>query len=112
MRDARAGGTIYIWTLGADKSAHAIAREFGHADVLDLLLSRTPEGAKLGVATELEDEALVTELLARRIATVADTERGRLLAAARGNKTRAVQVMLRAGWPGGVPDQEARTPVP
>ena len=31
---ARAGGTIYIWTLGADKTAHEVAREFGHEDVL------------------------------------------------------------------------------
>jgi hypothetical protein len=36
MQDARAGGSIYIWTLGANKMAHSIAREFGHEDVVRL----------------------------------------------------------------------------
>ena len=32
MRDERAGGTIYIWTLGDGKTPHVVAREFGHID--------------------------------------------------------------------------------
>src|SRR5439155_11494720 len=35
-RDPRAGGTIYIWTLGAHKSAHLVARKNGHDDVFAL----------------------------------------------------------------------------
>ena len=45
-RNPRSGGSIYIWTLGMFKSAHQLAREFGHQDVLQLLMERstsTPE---------------------------------------------------------------------
>jgi hypothetical protein len=42
MQDPRAGGTIYIWTLGWNKTAPEIAREFGHDHVLQALLTRTP----------------------------------------------------------------------
>lgn len=35
----RSGGTIYQWTLGWHSSAHDVARKFGHADVLALLLN-------------------------------------------------------------------------
>ena len=38
MRDARAGGSICIWTLGQHKTAHMLAREFGHDDVVQVLL--------------------------------------------------------------------------
>ena len=53
MRNARAGGTIYIWTLGAGRTAHAVAREFGHEGIFELLLARTPEEMKLSLACEL-----------------------------------------------------------
>ena len=43
MRDARAGGSICIWTLGQYKTAHMIAREFGHDDVLKVLMDRSPD---------------------------------------------------------------------
>ncbi|HWZ60860.1 MAG TPA: ankyrin repeat domain-containing protein, partial [Gemmatimonadaceae bacterium] len=32
MRNPRAGGTIYNWTLGRNRTAHAVAREFCHED--------------------------------------------------------------------------------
>ena len=44
-QDPRAGGTIYIWTLGWNKTAAEIAREFGHEQVLQALIARTPGGA-------------------------------------------------------------------
>ena len=43
MRNPRAGGSIYFWTLGYGKGAHELAREFGRKDVLDLLLERGPD---------------------------------------------------------------------
>jgi ankyrin repeat protein len=43
-QDPRAGGTIYIWTLGWNKTASDLAREFGHAHVLQALVARTPGG--------------------------------------------------------------------
>src|SRR5262249_52453909 len=60
----RAGGSIYIWTLGQKKSAHAIAREFGRDDVFKLLMDRSPDTLKLSTACEIGKESLVRELIA------------------------------------------------
>ena len=59
---SRAGGTIYNWTLGTDKSPHEVAREFGHEDVLQLLMSRTPDDLRLSIACALGDERLVDQM--------------------------------------------------
>ena len=64
-QDPRAGGTIYIWTLGAHRTAHSVARDFGHEDVFQLLMERTPEDLKLALACELGDEAVFHEFLAK-----------------------------------------------
>ena len=46
-KDPRAGGTIYIRELGANRTAHAVARDFGHEKIFELLMERTPEDLKL-----------------------------------------------------------------
>ena len=99
-KNPRSGGTIYIWTLGHHKTAHQVAREFGHPKVLALLLERSPDDLKLAVACELGDEALFRELLARQ----PDLPRSpgvasRLVSAAQNNNLDAVRLMLDAGWP-------------
>jgi ankyrin repeat protein len=102
MRDPKAGGTIYIWTLGGNKTAHMVAREFGHERVYQLLLSRTPDSLKLALACAFADIAGVEGLLAARpnlAATLTERERQAIVAAAEGNKTEAVRLMLTAGWP-------------
>jgi ankyrin repeat protein len=114
MQDPRAGGTIYNWTLGTSKSAHEIAREFGHEDVVRLLLERTPDDMKLAVACELDDEALVRQLIAGRsgIAAALSPEDTRKIAdAARNNRTTAVRLMLEAGWPTDARGQHHATPL-
>ena len=35
-RNPKAGGTIYIWTLGGLKTPHAVAREFGHEKCISI----------------------------------------------------------------------------
>ena len=62
-QNPRAGGTIYIWTLGAHRTAHPVARDFGHEDVFELLLERTPEDLKLALACELGDEEAFRKFL-------------------------------------------------
>jgi ankyrin repeat protein len=102
MRDPRAGGSIYIWTLGANKGAHAIAREAGHQDVWRALMERTPEAMQLAVACEVGDETLVTQLLAARpdlAASLTPDDRRKLPDAAQDNNAAAVRRMLEAGWP-------------
>jgi ankyrin repeat protein len=66
MRNERAGGSIYIWTLGSEKTPHVIAREFGHEDVFRLLMERSSDEMKLAQACDLGDETLFNALLAKR----------------------------------------------
>jgi ankyrin repeat protein len=101
-RDPRAGGSIYIWTLGSDKTAHGIAREFGHEDVFALLISRTRAAFALAVLLELGQERDAKALLAKHpgiIHTLGDEELGRLPVAAMASNTRGVRLLLEAGWP-------------
>ena len=74
-RDPRAGGHIYIWTLGADRTPHTVAREFGHDAVFRLLMERSPAALRLAVACELGDEATVAAL---RLARAYDEGAGQL----------------------------------
>jgi ankyrin repeat protein len=111
-RNPRSGGTIYIWTLGGHKTAHIVAREFGHDDVLALLLERSSEEMKLGLACELGDEALFTRLLVSRpdlARTLTDDDRQKLVSAAESNNGNAVRLMLAAGWPTDVRGQHGGT---
>ena len=113
-RNPRSGGCIYNWTLGRDKSAHVIAREFGHAEVFDLLMARTPEQLQLAVACELEDGQLVAALLARNPdlgRTLEPAEQRRIANAARDGKLASVRLMLAAGWPVNATGQHGATPL-
>jgi ankyrin repeat protein len=98
----RAGGSIYIWTLGQYKLAHEVAREFGHEDVVQLLMKRSPAVIKLAAACELGDERLLDELVTREpgFAPSATSEEARRLSdAATRNRTATVRLYLAAGWP-------------
>jgi len=113
-RDARAGGTIYMWTLGAHKTAHVIAREFGHEEVFRLLMDRSPAELKLALACELGDDTTFEALLAARpnlVQTLSDAERRKLAYAAQSNNNEAVRLMLAAGWPVDVRGQHGATPL-
>jgi ankyrin repeat protein len=111
-KDPRAGGTIYIWMLGANRTAHVVARDFGHEQIFDLLMERTPEDLKLALACELGDESTFQDYLARNpdaTKTLSDAERRKLPAAAQSNNTKAVQLMLEAGWPVNTPGEMGAT---
>lgn len=114
MRNPRAGGSVYIWTLGANKTAHAVAQEFGHEGVLHALMARTPEGMRLALACELGDEALIRQLLTARpdlASTLTAGERRKIADAAQDNNTAAVRRMLEAGWPPDARGQHNATPL-
>ena len=113
-RDPRAGGTIYTWTLGADKTAHAVAREFGHGEVLAELVKRSPPGLQMAVAARAGDEAAVRQLIAgdpALISSLSNDERRVLADAARDNDIPAVRAMLAAGWPVDARGQHHATPL-
>ena len=101
-RNPHAGGTIYIWTLGRYRTAHTIARDFGHEEIYQLLLERTPEELKLALACELGDETTFRQFLSQHpdaASKLTETDRQKLPDAAQNNNTNAVRLMLEAGWP-------------
>jgi ankyrin repeat protein len=102
MRDRRAGGTIYKWTLGRNRTAHAIAHERGHAEVLALLMERSPDELRFAEGCAVGDDALVASLLARRPALareLPESERRALVSAAQEGDLPRLRRMLAAGWP-------------
>jgi hypothetical protein len=101
-RNPQSGGTIYIWKLGANRTAHSVARDFGHEDVFRLLMERTPADLKLALACELGDEAAFHEFLAQHpnaAKELSEDAQRKLPNAAQNNNAPAVQLMLEAGWP-------------
>lgn len=113
-RNPRSGGTIYNWTLGRGKTAHAVARDFGHAGVLRLLMERTPDELKLALACEFGDEAAVHALLKTDpslVRRLTPFERRKLPDAARDGNATAVRLMLAAGFPVDARGQHGATPL-
>ena len=111
-QDPRAGGTIYIWQLGAHRTAHSVARDFGHEDVFQLLLERTPQDLKLSLACELGDQAVFQEFLSKHpdvAKTLSEADQRKLPNAAQVNNTEAVRLMLEAGWPVDTPGEMGAT---
>ena len=107
-RDARAGGSIYIWTLGAHRTAHIVARDFGHEDVFQFLMERTPDDLKLALACELGDETAFHEFLSKHpnvAGTLFEADKQKLPNAAQNNNSKAVRLMLEAGWPVDTPGE-------
>ncbi|HEY2001782.1 MAG TPA: ankyrin repeat domain-containing protein [Acidobacteriaceae bacterium] len=111
-QNPRAGGTIYIWTLGSHRTAHSVARDFGHEDIFQLLMERTPEELKLALACELGDEAAFREFLSEypdAAKTLSEADKSKLPNAAQTNNTEAVRLMLEAGWPVDTPGEAGAT---
>lgn len=114
MRDPRAGGTIYQWTLGFHVSAHQVARQCGHADVLRLLTEHTPPDGQLTDACLAGDQSAARALRASHpgiVETLSEADRRELAHAARNNQSEAVRVFLESGWPVDVRGQHQATPL-
>ncbi len=113
-QNPHSGGTIYNWVLGSNKTAHLIAREFGHEDAFRFLMEQSSDELKLSVACGLGDERLVKELLLHHPnlgRTLSEDECRKLAHAARDNKIETVRLMLEAGWPVDVRGQHQATPL-
>ena len=114
MSNPRAGGTIYIWTLGGHKSAHVIAREFGHEDTFQLLMDRSSPKLALAAACEVADEKLATSILENHPTAAQPTnaeEHRKIVDAAENNRTETVRLMLNAGWPVDARGKHGATPL-
>jgi ankyrin repeat protein len=102
MSSRQAGGSIYIWTLGANKTAHTVARDFHRDEVYALLVERSPETLKLALACEIGDEGAARAIVARHpniLDELPPDDARRLGDAAWDSNTAAVLLMLDLGWP-------------
>jgi len=101
-QNPKSGGTIYIWTLGANRSPHQVASKFGHKETLNILMDRSPTDMRLLNACLLGDEPTVQALLENHpelMQVLSETDRRQISNAAEDNNTEAVRLMLQCGWP-------------
>jgi ankyrin repeat protein len=112
MRNPRAGGTIYIWTLGGKKTAHLLAREFGHPAVEATLRAASDDSLKLAAACELGDEDRIRAMMSSHpdlVSRLHEADARRLVASAELGRRDAVLRMLALGWPVGIVDHAGTT---
>jgi ankyrin repeat protein len=92
---------IYCWTLGFGRSPHDIAIKFGHREVLDLLVSRSPARIRLLNALMSADGQATNALLAQEPTLLRDLSRedhSRLAIAIFFEHFEAADLMLRVGF--------------
>lgn len=102
MRNHRAGGTIYRWTLGNNRSPHQVASSFGHQTALALLFEHTPDDLKLVQACLTGNAPMVKEMTAQnpeKVRAMAQANPNYISDAAEDNNAEAIRLMLEAGWP-------------
>ena len=107
-QNPRSGGTIYIWTLGASKGPHVLARQAGHERLFRLLMEQSSLEQQLAIWCEVGDRDEVEAML-RKDPSLAERlspdEHRKLPDAARDEKPESVRLMLDAGWPIDAPGQ-------
>ena len=114
MSNPRAGGTIYQWTLGWYVSPHDVAKQFGHEDVFNLLMERSPADVKFIAACWNADQAGVKSALQQNpdlVSRLAAAYKNQVAHAARNNNLAAVRLMLASGLPVDALGQHGATPL-
>jgi ankyrin repeat protein len=109
---ARNGGHIYQWTLGFHVSAYDIARQRGHAEVLELLSQRAGPLDRLLDALWCADDARADSILAadpHLVDRAPDRALRQVADAARNNNVAAMSAMLRRGFPATALSQHGAT---
>jgi ankyrin repeat protein len=101
-QDPNSGGIIYIFGFGITKSPHIIAHEFGHRPAFELLMQRSPAWLRLLNAAEVHDEPLFRHTIAAHpqlFGKLSDNAARRIIGVAVRNNTRALELLIGAGWP-------------
>jgi ankyrin repeat protein len=101
-QNPESGGCIYIFGFGFTRSPHAIAHQFGHRAVFDLLMQRSPNWLRLVQAAEIGDEAMAAGVVERNpqlISRISNLAARRIIGLALRNNTRGLQLLLGHGWP-------------
>jgi ankyrin repeat protein len=101
-QNPKSGGSIYIWTLGGNRSPHQVASKFGRKETLGILMYRSPADVRLLNACLLGDEPAVSALLENHpesMPVLSEADRHQISNAAEDNNADAVRLMLKCGWP-------------
>ncbi len=101
-RDPKSGGCIYIFGFGWTRSAHMIAHQFDHPEVFALLMQRSPNWLRLVNAAEIGDDAWCQHILSdhpQLFQKLSANAARRIIGVATRNNTRALHLLLAAGWP-------------
>ncbi len=93
------GGSIYQWELGWYVSAHQVAKAFGHPNVFDLLMERSPRDVKVLAACWLGDEKLLDSLLKHGFPAFSAADQRHTAHAARNDEYDPLRLLLKAGLP-------------
>ncbi|HEY2806081.1 MAG TPA: ankyrin repeat domain-containing protein [Gemmatimonadales bacterium] len=109
MKNPKAGGTIYNWTLDRYATLLQVARISSKRipparsrDVIELLNARAPDDLKLVDACERGDAALARKLILAdpdRAQKLPEALQRRIVDWAQGSHTTVVRLMLESGWP-------------
>lgn len=114
MVGGKNGGTIYQWTLGWHVSPHQVAKDRGHKELYQYLMSQSPVEVKLMNAAWMHDEAAVDAIL-RENSQVTESlkpaELRQTAHAARNNDTTALRLLLKSGLPVNTRGQHNATPL-
>jgi ankyrin repeat protein len=103
---------IYCWTLGFGQSPHDVALKFGHRDVYDLFVARSPASVRFVNAVIAVDEPEARALLEADRSLLSSLPRavhGHLAFAIFGGHHRAAELMLRLGFDETAPGQDGGT---
>jgi ankyrin repeat protein len=103
---------IYCWTIGFGMSPHETALKFGHRDVHDLLVARSPSRLRLIAAVLTGDERALEAMLAEEpslIASLTPQDHGRLAQAIFHGRFDAADLMLRLGFDPAAPGVDGGT---
>jgi ankyrin repeat protein len=103
---------IYCWTLGFGLSPHDVAQKFGHRDVHDLFVARSPARIRFLNALVRADERAVNALLAEEpslLTALTRSDHGRLAHAIFDGRIEAAELMLRLGFNPSAPGVDGGT---
>jgi len=101
-KNPRSGGTIYIWTLGWNKSPQQVAHAYGHAEIVQLLQERSPAEINLIDACIIGDRATMERLLAEYPdfkSSIAKNVYHRIVGLAMDRNIKGVRLLLEMGCP-------------
>jgi ankyrin repeat protein len=103
---------IYCWSIGFGTSPHEVASKFGHLDVLDLLVARSPVRIRLMNALVMADEHVANAVLAEDpslLSSLTRQQHAHLAHAIFQERFDAADLMLRLGFDPAAPGVDGGT---